>query len=61
MYDYITKLCRAQEEVILNHVNPTVLDMGKEKPGTGSTRALNLEAIRPMTVQLTNCSFRVVM
>jgi hypothetical protein len=24
MYDYITKLCRLQAEVILNHVNPNV-------------------------------------
>jgi hypothetical protein len=31
-----------------------VLD--KEKPGIG----LNLAAVRPMTVQVTKCSFRVV-
>jgi hypothetical protein len=24
MYDYISKLCRAQAELILNHVNPNV-------------------------------------
>jgi hypothetical protein len=24
VYDYITKLCRTQVEVILNHVNPNV-------------------------------------
>jgi hypothetical protein len=24
VYDYITKLCRTQAEVILNHVNPNV-------------------------------------
>jgi hypothetical protein len=24
MYNYITKLCRTQAEVILNHVNPNV-------------------------------------
>jgi hypothetical protein len=33
-----------------------VLD--KEKPGAGSITGLNLAAVRPTTVQLTNCSFR---
>jgi hypothetical protein len=32
----------------------------KEKPGIGSIRGFNLAAVRPTTVQLTNCSFRVV-
>jgi hypothetical protein len=35
-----------------------VLD--KEKPGLGSIRGLNLAAVAPSTVQLTNYSFRVV-
>jgi hypothetical protein len=35
-----------------------VLD--REEPGIGSIRGLNLAAVRPTTVQLTNCSFRVV-
>jgi hypothetical protein len=35
-----------------------VLD--KEKPGIGSIRGLNLEVVRPVTIQVTNCSFRVV-
>jgi hypothetical protein len=35
-----------------------VLD--KEKPDIGSIRGLNLAAVRPTTVHLTNCSFRVV-
>jgi hypothetical protein len=34
MYDYITKLCRTQAEVILNHLNPNIHDIGKENPGT---------------------------
>jgi hypothetical protein len=57
VYDYITKLCRTQEETILNHVNPNVHGIGQEKQGIGG---LNLAAVRPTTVQLTNCSFRVV-
>jgi hypothetical protein len=28
-YDYITKLCRTQAEVILNHVNPNVRSIGQ--------------------------------
>jgi hypothetical protein len=27
--DYITKLCRAPAEVIVNHVNPNVLGVGQ--------------------------------
>jgi alpha-D-ribose 1-methylphosphonate 5-triphosphate synthase subunit PhnL len=29
MYEYITKLCKTQAEVILNHVNPNVHGIGK--------------------------------
>jgi hypothetical protein len=29
MYDYITKLCRTQAEVILNHINPNVHGIGQ--------------------------------
>jgi hypothetical protein len=29
VYDYITKLCRTQAEVILNHVNPSVRGIGQ--------------------------------
>jgi hypothetical protein len=31
VYDYITKLCRTQAEVILNHRNPTVSGIGLGK------------------------------
>jgi hypothetical protein len=58
MYKYITKLCRTQVEVIPNHVCQNVFD--KNKAGIGNTSGLNLAAARTMTVQLTNCSFRVV-
>jgi hypothetical protein len=30
MSDYITKLFKTQEEVILNHVNPNVIEIGQE-------------------------------
>jgi hypothetical protein len=29
VYDYVTKLCRTQIEVILNHVNPNARDTGQ--------------------------------
>jgi hypothetical protein len=32
MYDYITKLCRRQAEVILNHENPNERAIGKGEP-----------------------------
>jgi hypothetical protein len=35
-----------------------VLD--KEEPGIGDVKDLNLEAVSPVAVQLTNCSCRVV-
>jgi hypothetical protein len=29
VYDYITKLCRTQAKVILNHINPNVHGIGQ--------------------------------
>jgi hypothetical protein len=60
--DYITILLRTQAVVILNHVNPNieVCGIGQEKPVTGSKRGVNLSAVRPTAIQLTNCSFGVV-
>jgi hypothetical protein len=60
VFDYITKLCSTQSEVILNCVNLNVLVLDKEKPGIGSIRGLNLAVVRPMTIQLTDCNFGVV-
>jgi hypothetical protein len=61
VYDYINELFSTQAEVILNRVNPNVyVVLDKEKFCIGSARGLNLAAVRPTTVQLTNCSFRVV-
>jgi hypothetical protein len=60
VYDYITKLCKTQAELILNYVNPNVHRTGQGEASTGSIRSLNLVVVRPMTVQLTNCSFKVV-
>jgi hypothetical protein len=55
-YDYITKLCRPETEIILNQLIQMHMVMDNEKPGIESIRGLNLVAVRPMNVQLTNCS-----
>jgi hypothetical protein len=57
VYDYITKLWRAQAELTLNYVNRNVRGIGQGE--ARHRRNLNLAAVRPTTVQLTNCSFRV--
>jgi hypothetical protein len=51
---YLIKLCGMQAEVILNHRNPIYVVLDKGKPCTGSTRGLNLAAVKPTTVQLTS-------
>jgi hypothetical protein len=57
---YITKLCRRQAEVILNHENPNVHGIGQGEPRHRkyeSMRGLNLVADKPTTVQVSNCRF----
>jgi hypothetical protein len=51
VYDCITKLCRTQAIVILNHVNRNVRRIGQEEARHGSGQAYDRPA---------NCSFRVV-
>jgi hypothetical protein len=60
VYDYTTKLCRTRTEVILNHVHLMYVELCKEQSCIGSRSGLNLAAVKSTTVQLTNCSFRVV-
>jgi hypothetical protein len=62
VYDYITKLCRIHAELILNHVNPNVRGTGQGEDRHRKYRRLKLGFGQacPMTVQLTNCSFRVI-
>jgi hypothetical protein len=42
MYDYITKLCRRQAEVILNHENPNVPAIGQGEPRHRKYKRLKL-------------------
>jgi hypothetical protein len=51
---------QTQAEVMLNNVNAKTRVLDKERPGLGSVRGVNLVAVRPTTIQLTNHSFRVV-
>jgi hypothetical protein len=60
VYDYVTKLCKTPPEVILNNVNSIYLVLGREKPGIGIIKGLNIAAVRLTTLQVNNCSFRVV-
>jgi hypothetical protein len=46
VYDYITKLCKQQAEVIQNHENEHVR-------GIGQGESLNLSVIKFKTVQMT--------
>jgi hypothetical protein len=41
-HDYITKLCRRQAEVILNHENPNVHAIGQGEPRHRKYKRLNL-------------------
>jgi hypothetical protein len=50
VYDYITKLCRTQAEIILNHVKSNCTWYWTRRS----------QVVRPTTVQLTNCSSGVV-
>jgi hypothetical protein len=53
LYDYITKLCRQQAEVIRNHENEKFATLDKVRSETGNTRGLNLAAVKHTTVQVT--------
>jgi hypothetical protein len=48
-YDYITKLCGQQAEVVRNHENANVRNMGQGE----NIRGLNLAAVKHTTVQVT--------
>jgi hypothetical protein len=59
VYDYITKLFRTQEEVILNHVNPTACGIGQGKARHRKCTRLKLGGSQAYDCSA-NCSFRVV-
>jgi hypothetical protein len=54
IYDYITKLCRQQTEVIQNHENANVRKIGKNEARHRKYKGLNLPAVKHTTVQMTS-------
>jgi hypothetical protein len=54
VYDYITKLCRKQAEVIRNHENEHVRDIGQGEARHRIIIVLNLEVVKIMTLQVTS-------
>jgi hypothetical protein len=59
VYDYITKLCRTQAEVILNQANPNVRGIGQGEARHRKYKGLKLGG-RQACVRSANCSFGVV-
>jgi hypothetical protein len=57
VYDYITKLCRQQAEVIQNHDNENVRNTGQGEARHRSIRGSNLAAVMHTTVQVTRLPF----
>jgi hypothetical protein len=57
LYDYVSKLCRRQAEVILNHENPNVRAIGQGEPRHRKLRGLNFVADKTKIVQVSNCRF----
>jgi hypothetical protein len=52
-YDYVTKLCRQQAEVIQNHENEYVRSIGQGEASTENIRGLNWAVTKLTTVQVT--------
>jgi hypothetical protein len=53
IYDYITKLCRQQADVIQNHENAVFAILDKTKHDRRNIRGLNFAAVKHTTVQVT--------
>jgi hypothetical protein len=52
VYDYITKLCRKQAEVIQNHENEMFATMDKPKPSIENIKGFNLAVVICTTAQV---------
>jgi hypothetical protein len=57
VYDYITKLCRPQAEVVQNYIMKMFATLDKAKPDIESIRGLNITAFKHTTVQVTRLPF----
>jgi hypothetical protein len=56
MYNYLIKLCGKQKE---DHLNPNVCGTGQEAMHRKYIRSLNVVTVKPTTIKVTNCSFKV--
>jgi acyl transferase domain-containing protein len=54
---HITKLCRRQAEVILNHENPNVRAIGQGEARHREHKRLKLAAVKSTTEQVSDCRF----
>ena len=61
VYDFITKLCRQQAEVIRNHDNENVRNIGQGEANIENIRGLNLAAVKLTTAQVYNYYYSKVM
>jgi hypothetical protein len=52
VYDYVTKSCRQQAEVIQNHENELFATLDKARPHTENIRGSNLAAVIYTAVQV---------
>jgi hypothetical protein len=59
LYDYVTKLCRTEAEVILNRRNPNVYGIGQGEARHRKYKRLKLGGGQAYE-RSANCSFRVV-
>jgi len=56
VYDYIIRISRKQAEIIQNHDNVNVRNIGKTKPNIGRIKGSNLLAIRHTIIQVSKLS-----
>jgi hypothetical protein len=52
VYDYITKLCKRQAEIIHNHENENVRNIGQGEPHIENIKVINLAAVIYTTIQV---------
>jgi hypothetical protein len=57
IYDFITELFRQQAEIVQNHSNPNVRNIGQAEAQRKNIRGLNLLEFKLVTVQVTELPF----
>jgi hypothetical protein len=57
VYDYITKLCKPQAEIIQNHDNENVRNIGQGEARHRKYKGLKLGGVKHTTIQVTRLPF----